>query len=95
MNKDNQVNILEFCLSPDLGGLELFMVNCFNDFKTKTNCKIVLAPNTKLANYIDDEVYYINRNKFFPIFPAIKLAKFIDKHDIDIIHFHWTKQISN
>jgi glycosyltransferase involved in cell wall biosynthesis len=94
MNKDNQVNLLEFCLSPDLGGLELFMVNCFNDFKTKTNCKIVLAPNTKLANYIDDKVYYINRNKFFPIFPAIKLAKFIDKHDIDIIHFHWTRDIA-
>jgi glycosyltransferase involved in cell wall biosynthesis len=94
MNKENKVNVLEFCLSPDLGGLELFMINCFNYFKSKTNCKIILAPNTKLDNYIDDEVYHINRNKFLPIIPAIKLAKFIDKHDINIIHFHWTKDIA-
>ena len=41
-------NILEFCLSPDLGGLELFMVNCYKDFKTKTNCKIVVQKEKEL-----------------------------------------------
>ena len=88
-------NILEFCLSPDLGGLELFMVNCFKYFKTKTNCKIIVAQNKKLDNYLEDENrYYIKRNKLFPIVPALKLAKFIDANDIDIIHFHWTKDIA-
>ena len=89
-------NILEFCLSPDLGGLELFMINCYKVFKEKSNCKIIVAPNQKLANILNEDknVFYITRNKLFPIFPAIKLAKFIDENNIDFIHFHWTKDIA-
>ena len=62
-------NILEFCLSPDLGGLELFMVHCYEYFKTKTTCKVVVALDKKLDNYIkSEEVLHLKRNKFFPIF---------------------------
>jgi len=89
------MNILELCLSPDLGGLELFVANCFESFTQKTNCKLVIAPNKKLDNYIQSsDKYYIKRNKLFPIIPALKLAKFIDVNNIDIIHFHWTKDIA-
>jgi len=95
MNDIRKPNILEFCLSSDLGGLELFMLNCYEDFKTKTNCSIIIAPNKKLDNYIqDNNKSYIKRNKLFPIIPAIKLAKFIDNNNIDIVHFHWTKDIT-
>ncbi len=88
-------NILEFCLSPDLGGLELFMLSCFNDFKTKTKCKIIVAPDKKLDSYLEnEEKFHIKRNKLFPIIPALKLASFIDDNDIDIVHFHWTKDIA-
>ena len=88
-------NILEFCLSPDLGGLELFVANCFKSFKSKGNCKIVVAPDKKLDKYLEnEEKFYIKRNKFFPIIPAFKLAKFIDSNDIDVIHFHWTRDIT-
>jgi len=88
-------NILEFCLSPDLGGLELFMINCFQYFGQKTNCKIIVEKNTKLDKYLENtNLFYIKRNKLFPIIPAIKLAKYIDNNDIDIIHFHWTKDIA-
>jgi glycosyltransferase involved in cell wall biosynthesis len=87
--------ILEVCLSPDLGGLELFMVHCYEHFKTKTTCKVVVAPEKKLDNYIkSDEVLHLKRNKFFPILPALKLANIIDKNDIDVLHFHWTKDIA-
>ena len=71
--KKNHLNILEFCLSPNLGGLELCV----------------------LDNFIDDkDKFTIKRNKFFPIIPAVKLAKFIDKNSIDIVHFHWTRDIA-
>ena len=91
----SQKNILEFCLSPDLGGLELFMVNCYEDFKEKTNCKVIVAEGKKLDGHIEDESkIHLKRNKFFPIVPALKLAKIIDEHEIDMIHFHWTKDIA-
>ena len=91
----NNKNILEFCLSPDLGGLELFTFNCFNYLKTKTNCKLIIAPNKKLDKYIENkDKFYISRNKFFPIVPALRLAKYIDENKIDIVHFHWTKDIT-
>ena len=91
----NKKNILEFCLSPDLGGLELFMLRCYESFNEKTTCKVMVAPNKKLDDFLENqEKYHLKRNKLFPIFPALKLAKFIDKHEIDFIHFHWTRDIA-
>ena len=91
----SQKKILEICLSPDLGGLEMFMVNCYKNFKTKTNCHVMVAPQKKLDNYIEnDKKFYLKRNKFFPIVPAVKLAKFIDRYEIDMVHFHWTRDIA-
>ena len=88
-------NILEICLSPDLGGLELFMLNCYEQFQTKTKCFVIVQEDKKLDNYLENEERsFLKRNKFFPIIPALKLAKFIDKNEIDFIHFHWTKDIA-
>jgi len=87
-------NILEVCLSPDLGGLEIFVANCYREFSHKGKCKVVVAKGGKLDNYLDtQEKFYIKRNKLLPILPAKKLAKYIDENKIDIIHFHWTKDI--
>ncbi|MEK6659734.1 MAG: glycosyltransferase family 4 protein [Campylobacterota bacterium] len=87
-------NIVEVCLAHGLGGLELSAVHCFEYFKTKTNCSIIVSPNTKLDNSIEDKnKFTIKRNKLFPIIPALKLAKFIDGNDIDVVHFHWGKDI--
>lgn len=88
-------NVLEFCLSPDLGGLELFVVNCYRSFQKMSHCSIVVAPQKKLDKYLDKEQsLYIKRNKFFPLIPAYKLAKIIDAKEIDVVHFHWTRDIA-
>lgn len=87
-------NILEVCLSPNLGGLELFLFHCYNNFKQKSNCKIAIAKDKKLDKYFQsDDKFYIQRSKLFPFIPALKLAKVIDENEIDIVHFHWTKDI--
>jgi glycosyltransferase involved in cell wall biosynthesis len=87
-------NIVEVCLSNSLGGLELSTANCFNYFKDKTNCSIVVAPDTKLDKLINDKnKFTIKQNKLLPFLPALKLAKFIDDKDIDVIHFHLGKDI--
>jgi len=91
----NKKNILELCLSPDLGGLELCVSDYFKFFKTQMNSFVCVASNKKLDGYISDvNKITLKRNKFFPIIPAKKLAKFIDENEIDVIHFHWTKDIA-
>jgi len=86
--------ILEVCLSPGLGGLEMFVASCYEAFSRHTFCKVVVAPQTKLDKYLDiEDKYHIKRSKFFPFLPAWKLAKYIDKNDIEIVHFHWTRDM--
>jgi len=86
-------NILEVCLSPDLGGLELFAYNCYRDFSTRSKTFFALQKEKKLDNYFEDEKkLYLQRSKM-PLMSAWKMAKFIDKEAIDILHFHWTKDI--
>ncbi len=88
-------NILEFCLSPALGGLELFVKTSFEYFEKETPTFVCVAKDKLLDKNINsNKKFTLKRNKFFPIFPALKLAKIIDKNDIDIVHFHWTKDIA-
>ncbi|MGJ0314849.1 glycosyltransferase family 4 protein [Aliarcobacter cryaerophilus] len=78
--------VLEVCLSPDLGGLELYMKNI-----TKyLNSTAVINKKSKLKNVFENEKinhFELSRYNF------LKLAKIIDKEKIDIIHLHWTKDI--
>ncbi len=86
--------ILEVCLSPGLGGLELFTVHCHNYFSQKGACSIVVAPDKKLDRYLQDaDKLYVKRNKFFPFLSAYTLSKHIDSNDIDIVHFHWNRDM--
>lgn len=88
-------NILEVCLSPDLGGLELFMISCIELFSKKTNVFIAVAPQKKLNDYLkNNTLFLLKRNKLLPIIPAMKLAQYIDRNHIDIIHFHWSKDMA-
>lgn len=89
-----RLNFLEVCFSPDFGGLELCVVDYFNYFKSKASCKIVVAPNTKLDKNLENEhKFLLKRSKLFSLSQALKLAKYIDENSINIVHFHWTKDI--
>ncbi|MCT7548786.1 glycosyltransferase family 4 protein [Aliarcobacter butzleri] len=78
--------ILEVCLSPDLGGLELYMKNI-----TKyLDVTAVINKKGKLKNTFEKEGikhFVLSRYNFY------KLSKIIDKEKIDIVHLHWTKDI--
>ena len=90
-----QKKILEFSLSPDLGGLELFMVSCIENFSKMTDVFTAVASHKKLDNYLEgqERKLQLKRSKLFPILPAFKLAKYIDDNAIDVLHFHWTRDI--
>ena len=84
--KSSMKKVLEVCLSPDLGGLELYMKNI-----TKyLNSNAVINKNSKLKNIFESEkINYFELSRY----NFLKLAKIIDKEKIDIIHLHWTKDI--
>ncbi|MDH4945458.1 glycosyltransferase family 4 protein [Sulfurimonas sp. C5] len=89
MNK----KILEVCLSPDLGGLELYAYSCYKNFSSNTEVFMAISKGSKLDQYFDDpNKVYIKRSKF-PLASAWRLAKYIDKQTVDVVHFHWTKDI--
>ena len=78
-----------------MGGLELFVYSCFENFKENGECYIAVAPQKKLdAYFVDNAKVSIKRSKFFPFIPAYKLARYIDAHKIEILHFHWTRDIA-
>ena len=79
-------NILEVCLSPDYGGLELHM----KDLTKFLKAKAVINKNGKLKEKFDNEkIPYFEMGRY----NFIKLAKIIDDNDIDIVHLQWTKDI--
>lgn len=79
-------NILELCLSPDLGGLELYMVHAAHFL----NALSVINEDGKLEQYYRDTQYpYATIGRF----SFLKLARLIDENDIDVLHLHWTKDI--
>ena len=79
-------NILEICLSRDLGGLELHVKNISHYL----NSLCVINNTSKLEPFFKETSHpyeKIGRYSF------LKLAKIIDKNQIDVVHLHWTKDI--
>lgn len=78
--------VLELCLSPDLGGLELYMVRASHFL----NAFSVIGVKGKLEQYYRDTEY---RYAAIGRYSFMKLARLIDENDIDVLHLHWTKDI--
>lgn len=79
-------NILEVCLSPDLGGLELHMKQLSAFLKADA----VVNRKGKLKERFKQEgLPYLELNRF----SFFKLAKIIDDKQIDVIHMHWTNDM--
>ena len=94
-----QKTILEVCLSPNLGGLELFVLHCYDCFSKNESCHIAIAPKKKLdlilkgGEFAGKNIFHLERNKIFPLVPALRLSKYIDENHIDVVHFHWNQDI--
>ncbi len=89
------MNILEFCLSPDYGGLELHM----RDFsrwlagRHDVNLFLGLQENTRLAKALENlpvpRLLFPKAAGKFSAFKAKKIAHFVEENSIDIVHVHW------
>lgn len=89
------MNILELCLSPDFGGLEIHMRD-FSRWLTEQpeiQLFLVLQENTRLLHDLQELTVPIftfssRVGKFSPIM-ALKLSKIIQENHIDVMHVHW------
>ena len=90
-------NLLELCLSPDLGGLELYMMRAAKALNDEMNVISVISPTGKLESYYKETSHryeMVEKTSNLMMFGAAKkLAKIIDNEKIDVVHLHWTKDI--
>ena len=91
------MNILEICLSADLGGLELYMYRTTVELARTDNTIAVISQKGKMAERFKETdvplVFFEKGFKALPIFKAMKLAKIIDSNNVDVIHMHWARDL--
>lgn len=89
--------ICELCLSPDLGGLELYMMRASRYLGEHGECISVINENSKLKSYYEGTTAHYftlkRRNVLFSWFSARQLARILDDEAIDVLHLHWTKDL--
>jgi len=87
------VRVLELCLSPDLGGLELYCERCCRTLSESDEVLATLNPKGRLAERLRDTgltTSYLGHGfKPLPGMRARKLARIIDENEIDLVHLHW------
>ena len=92
------MKVLELCLSPDLGGLELYMYRCAVSLQQSDEVVAVVAPGSPLQQRLQAEGITPHllgwRNKALPLLAARRLAKIIDQEQVDLIHMHWGKDMA-
>lgn len=88
------INVLQLCLSRGYGGLELYVdktVKLLN--KQQFNVHILVRKETFLYDrFVQSEIPVRSLDtclRYLPIIAAVRLARYIDRHDISILHMHW------
>lgn len=91
------MKVMELCLSPDLGGLELYMYRCAKALRDSDEVIAVTVPGGKLAQKFESEAlpwFAIKPSlRALPIVSARRLAALIDREQVDVIHMHWAKDL--
>jgi glycosyltransferase involved in cell wall biosynthesis len=92
------VKILELCLSPDLGGLELYMYRCARELSRSHEVLSVVAADGRLPGYLNRDGLALEQlqrgNKALPLRTARRLAGIIDREGVDLLHVHWGKDLA-
>lgn len=85
---------LEICMSKGFGGLELYVLKVAKYLENNNLEKNVLTKEDSFlskklsdSNISNDTFSSVFRH--FPLYSALKLAKYIDSNAIDVIHIHW------
>lgn len=91
------MKILGICLSTGKGGLELYAHQAIETLAGAGHeCYFALSPNSFLGQ-LEWSLPVLKLQPAFrqaPLSTARQLARFIDEHDIDLIHMHWNKDLN-
>jgi glycosyltransferase involved in cell wall biosynthesis len=92
------MHILELCLSPDLGGLELYVFRCARALSRADRVSTLLCEEGKLREYFDQlpqvaQHFTPISVRKLPLLAARRLARLIDSEAIDVLHVHWGKDL--
>jgi len=89
--------ILELCMSPDLGGLELYFLRLSEYLQQKGEVFAIVNEQGKLLESVKKAQLpyksYKRAKGLGTLFLAKKIAKVVDEEGIELIHIHWTKDI--
>ena len=92
------MKVMELCLSPDLGGLELYMYRCVKSLSGGNDEVIAITiPGGKLAQKFESDGVawhgFEPALRALPLVSARRLAALIDREGVDVIHMHWAKDL--
>lgn len=93
------MNILELCLSPGLGGLELYVFRSAEALDNNHNMIAVLNNTGKLTEHFKNHsnirtVHLGPSSGYLPLINARHLANIVDANSIDVIHMHWGRDLA-
>ncbi len=89
------MKVLEICLSPDFGGLELYMRDFSRWLQNRREISLYLAlcAGSRLDDTLKDlkvtTLYYQHPAGLRSLCYARRLARFIAANEIDLVHVHW------
>ena len=89
------MTVLELCLSPDFGGLELYMrdLSLWLSRQPGITLYLGLRRNSRLFRDLADletaKLLFRSPLRWFPFPQVLVLARFIETHRIDVVHVHW------
>lgn len=91
--------VVELCLSPDFGGLEMYMLRVVRSLAhAHGGSLVVVAPHSKLEARLRAEGLPHRALRVmlprFPLLAARRLAAWLDTEESDVIHVHWGKDLS-
>jgi len=92
------VNVLVLCLSPGHGGLELYALREIEVLRERgIPCQAMVLENSMLARRLDEKMLPARSlSRYIPALPVLaarRVARFIEKQKIDVLHIHWAKDL--
>ncbi len=86
------MKILQLCLSPSRGGLEIYSAKLANFLDKKIKVSMFISDDSQIKPYLNGTKNLVHQVKR-GVISVIEIVKFINKEQIDIIHIHWTKDL--